>query len=75
MASVREKAFSLTEAILDPNQTLSGSPEFIWAVFQIVNQIPAATPAEVLVSELEGISSQYQVKQMTGNDGLLVFYP
>ena len=66
---------SLSTAVLDPNQTLSGNPHFAWFHFQLKVDIDEGNPVKAVMTEVEGMSADWQIKQTTTDDGLVVLYP
>ena len=65
----------LSSAVLDPNQTLSGEPDIAWFHFQLKQTVDSEKPVNVVMTELEGMSSDWEVKQTTVDSGLVVLYP
>ena len=69
------REYLLSTAVLDPNQTLSGNPHFAWFHFQLKVDIDEGNPVKAVMTEVEGMSADWQIKQTTTDDGLVVLYP
>jgi hypothetical protein len=65
----------LSEAILDPNQTLTGNPSILWLRFQLVEDLGESGPLPVVMLKSQGMNNVLQMKQTTVDDGLIVIYP
>lgn len=65
----------LSDAILDPNQTLSGTSSVMWLRFQLLQDIEEENALPVVMLKSQAMTAKLQMKQTTVDDGLLVVYP
>jgi len=66
---------ALSDAIQDPNQTVSGQADVLWLRFKLKTDVAFNEPVSVVMTTLDGLSENLEKKTATIDDGLIVVYP